>query len=64
MSVQTDSINHAEVIHVKTRSVACDGGFSTLGHPKVYLRIPGKQIACPYCSCIFILDANEADEQH
>ena len=64
MSVQTDSINHSEIIHVKSRSVSCDGGVSTLGHPKVYLRIPGKQIACPYCSCIFILDENAADEQH
>lgn len=64
MSVQTDSINHSEIIHVKTRSVSCDGGFSTLGHPRVYLRIPGKQIACPYCSCIFILDENAAEDQH
>lgn len=64
MSVQTDSINHSEITRVKTRSVSCDGGFSTLGHPRVYLRIPGKQIACPYCSHIFILDENKADEQH
>ena len=64
MSVQTDSIHHAEIIHVKTRSVSCDGGVSTLGHPKVYLHIPGKQIACPYCSCIFILDEDAAEESH
>lgn len=61
MSVQTDSIHHSEVIRVKTRSVSCDGGLHTLGHPKVYLRIPGKQIACPYCSCIFVFENNGAD---
>jgi uncharacterized Zn-finger protein len=64
MSVQTDSINHSEIIHVKTRAVACDGGAGPLGHPKVYLRIPGKQIACPYCSRIFILDGEGADTGH
>ena len=64
MSVQKDSINHSEIIHVKTRSVACDGGVSTLGHPKVYLYMPGEQIACPYCSRIFILENNATDEQH
>lgn len=64
MSVQTDSINHSEIVRVKTRSVSCDGGLSNLGHPKVYLNIPGRQIACPYCSCIFILDDNQADQQH
>lgn len=64
MSVQTDSINHSEIIHVKTRSVSCDGGVGPLGHPKVYLRIPGKQIACPYCSRIFILDDDAPGENH
>jgi uncharacterized Zn-finger protein len=64
MSVQTDSINHSEIIHVKTRAVACDGGAGPLGHPKVYLRIPGKQIACPYCSRISILDGEGADTGH
>ena len=64
MGVQTDSINHAEIIHVKTRSVSCDGGAEPLGHPKVYLRIPGEQVACPYCSRIFILDGEGEGESH
>ncbi|GAN81758.1 zinc-finger domain-containing protein [Acidocella aminolytica] len=64
MSVQTDSINHSEIIHVKTRSVSCDGGAGPLGHPRVYLQIPGKQVACPYCSRIFVLDADAVDESH
>lgn len=64
MSVQTDSINHSEIIHVKTRSVSCDGGVGPLGHPRVYLQIPGKQVACPYCSRIFILDADALGESH
>lgn len=64
MSVQTDSINHSEITHVQTRAVSCDGGVGPLGHPKVYLRIPEKQIACPYCSHIFILDEEGAGEQH
>ncbi|MBW4090156.1 MAG: zinc-finger domain-containing protein [Proteobacteria bacterium] len=46
-----------EVIHVNDRTVACDGGGGALGHPRVFLRIEDGQVACPYCSRLFILNA-------
>ena len=39
-----------------TRTVACDGGDGALGHPRVFLRIPGEQVMCPYCSRLYILN--------
>jgi uncharacterized Zn-finger protein len=61
----------AEIIHVETQNVACDGGGGPLGHPMVYLtmesgaRIAGGQVAqgqvdCPYCGRRFVLDAKAA----
>ena len=38
-----------EINHVNTRSVSCDGGIGAYGHPKVYLRITGREVGCPYC---------------
>jgi uncharacterized Zn-finger protein len=51
-------------IHVKTRDVSCDGGDGAYGHPKVYLRIADKQIVCPYCSRLFVLEAGVPDPGH
>jgi uncharacterized Zn-finger protein len=45
-----------EIIHVDSRTVACDGGDGALGHPRVFLRIPGEQVMCPYCSRLYILN--------
>ncbi len=53
-----------EIVHVKTRSVSCDGGNGAYGHPKVYLKITGEQITCPYCSRLFILEAGAVDHSH
>ena len=40
----------AEIIHVETATVGCDGGGGPLGHPLVYLPIGRSgQIDCPYC---------------
>lgn len=41
-----------EVIEVKNKEVACDGGKGALGHPRVYLTFPigSNEIVCPYCS--------------
>jgi uncharacterized Zn-finger protein len=64
MSVQTDAINATEIFHVQTRTVSCDGGVGPLGHPQVYLRILDKQIACPYCSRVYVLDGEGADSGH
>ncbi|MDR3520652.1 MAG: zinc-finger domain-containing protein [Acidocella sp.] len=53
-----------EIIHVKSRSVSCDGDASVLGHPKVFLKITGTQIMCPYCSKLFILEPGAVDNSH
>ncbi len=53
-----------ETTHVKTRTVSCDGGEGAYGHPKVYLRITGTRIACPYCSRLFVLQGNGTDHGH
>jgi uncharacterized Zn-finger protein len=45
-----------EIIHVDQRTVTCDGGDGALGHPRVFLRIPGEQVMCPYCSRLYILN--------
>jgi uncharacterized Zn-finger protein len=49
-------VTPTEIIHVDTRTVACDGGDGALGHPRVFLRIPGEQVMCPYCSRLYILN--------
>jgi uncharacterized Zn-finger protein len=46
-----------EIVHVDTRTVACDGGDGGLGHPRVFLSIPGTEVMCPYCSRLFVLNA-------
>jgi uncharacterized Zn-finger protein len=45
-----------EIIHVDSRTVACDGGDGALGHPRVFLRIPAEQVMCPYCSRLYVLN--------
>ncbi len=44
-----------EIIVVDERTVACDGGQGALGHPRVWLRIPGRDTICSYCSRQFVL---------
>jgi uncharacterized Zn-finger protein len=50
------SVTPTEIIHVDQRTVACDGGDGALGHPRVFLRIPGEQVMCPYCSRLYVLN--------
>ncbi|MBS0639112.1 MAG: zinc-finger domain-containing protein [Acetobacteraceae bacterium] len=45
-----------EVMQVNERTVACDGGGGNLGHPRVYLRIVGEEVMCPYCSRLYVLN--------
>ena len=45
-----------ETILVDERTVACDGGGGALGHPRVYLRIEGQEVLCPYCSRRYVLN--------
>ena len=51
-----------ETIHVDGRVVACDGGLGGLGHPRVWLRIVGKQTFCPYCSRLYVLNEGAGDD--
>jgi uncharacterized Zn-finger protein len=51
-------------INVKTRAVSCDGGEGVYGHPKVFLRIAGTEVMCPYCSKLFVLEPGVADHGH
>ena len=52
-----------EIIHVDSRTVACDGGAGALGHPRVFLRIAEAEVMCPYCSRLYVLNpgADEGD---
>jgi uncharacterized Zn-finger protein len=57
-----------EVIQVNERAVSCDGGGGRLGHPRVYLRMqgplghPATQVTCPYCSRLYILSGDPAED--
>jgi len=53
-----------EIIVAKSREVACDGGDGAYGHPKVYLKILGQEVVCPYCSRKFVLAAGAGDLSH
>lgn len=50
-----------ETIHVSDRVVACDGGGGPLGHPRVFLKIENREVVCPYCSRLFILNPGAHD---
>ena len=45
-----------ETIHVDEPVAACDGGGGALGHPRVFLRIVDRQVMCPYCSRLYLLN--------
>ncbi len=41
---------------VDTPTVACDGGNSALGHPRVFLHFgDAHEVVCPYCSRTYVL---------
>jgi len=56
-------LGHVETVIVDRRRVACDGGLTALGHPRVWLEIKDEQTFCPYCSRLFVLspDAEVSD---
>jgi uncharacterized Zn-finger protein len=53
-----------ETIHVDERVVACDGGGGALGHPRVFLRIADREVMCPYCSRLFVLNEGAGHAAH
>ena len=62
MSAATLPDETAPII-VHERNVACDGGEGPLGHPRVWLRIAGHEVVCPYCSRHYVL-VGEGDDSH
>ena len=50
------AVTPTEIIAVNDRTVACDGGDGPLGHPRVFLRIAGDKVMCPYCSRLYVLN--------
>jgi uncharacterized Zn-finger protein len=50
-----------EIIVVRSKRVACEGGGGALGHPRVYMEIgAGDFVECGYCDRRFVL-APDAD---
>ncbi len=49
------------VVEVESLRVMCDGGSSTLGHPRVFLTIKQeiREVVCPYCSLRYVLQGFE-----
>ncbi|HTJ62643.1 MAG TPA: zinc-finger domain-containing protein [Alphaproteobacteria bacterium] len=55
----------AEIIHVQTAKVGCDGGGGALGHPLVYLSIGHSgETDCPYCGRHYVLDQDSEHHEH
>ena len=52
-----------ETFHVDDRTVACDGG-PPLGHPRVFLHIEDREVVCPYCSRVYILNEGAGHGGH
>jgi uncharacterized Zn-finger protein len=62
---RTLKMKPAEIIHVETATVGCDGGGGALGHPLVYLAIGHSgETDCPYCGRHFILDHEAKTHDH
>lgn len=54
-------------VTVTSRRVACDGDDAAgLGHPRVWLAIPPETgfVDCGYCDKRFVLDADNAHDDH
>ena len=55
------TIDAPETIEVEEVTVACDGGDSALGHPRVYLKTgDAGWVECPYCDRRFVLKQGAA----
>lgn len=51
-----------EILHVDSRTVACDGGSGALGHPRVFLYIERESVMCPYCSRLYVLNPGAGND--
>ena len=55
-------ITPTEIIHVDDRTAPCDGGGGALGQPRVFLRIADRDVMCPYCSRLYVLNEGAGDD--
>lgn len=55
-SSDTPLMNTPEIIYVKERNIACDGGGGALGHPKVWYCLEDGVAVCRYCERKFVYD--------
>lgn len=62
--VQVPGVTPEERITTERRAVPCDGGGGALGHPRVWLRIVGHEVTCPYCSRTYVLAEGAGDDDH
>jgi len=58
-----------ETIMVEKRTIACDGGGGSLGHPRVFLTLtPSGEhegiVECPYCGRTYILKPGAGGDDH
>ena len=51
---------------VTSTTVACDGDQHAGGHPRVFIKLDphSHKAVCPYCSKVFVLDANAKVSAH
>lgn len=53
-----------EVLHVKTKIIACDGAKNLSTHPLVYLNMgDNDHVVCPYCSKYFTINQSYPNQQ-
>jgi len=53
-----------EKIHIGVKEFECIGAHPPQDHPHVYLDMgDSQQIVCPYCSTLYIYDANLSPDQ-
>jgi uncharacterized Zn-finger protein len=60
--VALQGVTPMDTLPATARTVGCDGGGGTLGHPLVYLRIEDRQVTCPYCSRTYVLAEGAGDD--
>ena len=60
LQTSTTVADAPEVIYVKDRRIACDGGGGALGHPRVWYSLEDGEAECGYCDRKYIYDPSKA----
>ena len=54
------SLEEVIKVEAETKTICCDGGQDSLGHPSVYYTFDGNEkIICSYCGKIYIRNSEE-----